>query len=394
MGHRRAAGRMRHSLQAAFVGLMAMLSLVPLMAQLAGHNTWRAGENRAQTALPAMPHDLDALRAWPRAAEAAINDRFGLRTQFVSLHDRALFGLFGTFASKQVLAGLRGRLFLSDDWIRSDVRHACGRALADGFVAHLTAETEAMLRGLRERTPHVDLLVAPSAPVLYPDELPSWLRRDCETGTPLARQVLDRLPPEWRARTVYPVDRLRARELPGPAIPRRHLHWDAVGASAAIGTWAEEHRHLPRLRELETAWHRQPSDLAGFFPGLGLWSMVLDVAPDASGIDQCLGWPCFPTIADTARILVDIRRLRVAEPGAGRLLVLSDSFGAAAAPWLLRHFGEVTQVTLNYIGQLSPEQRRRLARALLDEYRPDQVLVVIVDISLRLTLPRVLSLLE
>jgi hypothetical protein len=394
MARRHATGRMRQGLQAVFVGLMAMLALLPMAAQLAGFNTWRAGENRAQAIVPTMPRDLPALHAWPRAAEAALNDRFGLRTQLVSLHDRILFQLFGVFASNAILAGPGGRLFLSSDWTRSLIRQGCGKALPDGEVARLAAEAEAMLRALRDRAPRVDLLVVPSAPVLYPEELPAWLRPDCDTGTPLAQQVLGRLPPEWRAHAFFPIERLREPDPRGPAIPLRHLHWDAVGAAAGIGAWAEEHRQLGRLRELETAWHRRPSDLGGFFPGLALSSMVLEVAPDASGIEQCLGWPCFPANAEAARILVDVRRLRVADAGAGRVLVLSDSYGSAAAPWLLRHIGEVTQVTVNNADPLSPDQRRRLAQALLEEYRPDQVLVVIPDISLHLTLPRVLSLLE
>ncbi len=394
MPPRRDASRARRWLQAGFVGVLALLALLPLLAQLAGFNGWRAGENRAQAPMPAVPRDAAGLRAWPRVADAAVNDRFGLRTQLVSLHDQALFRLFGAFAVPQVLAGPGGRLFVSSDGAKSLIRYACGRGLPVETVPDLAGQVEALFRGLQQRVPRADLLLAPSAPVLYPAELPAWLRRDCAAGTPIARQVMDRLPAEWRERSFFPVAPLVAPGLPGPAIPRRFMHWDGVGAGRAVAAWAEERRHLQRRLEVPAAWQWRPSDLSGFFPGLRLGSMALEPAAEVPGVEPCLGWPCFPGFADIASVLVDVRRFRAAQPGAGRLLVLSDSFGAAAAPWLARYYGEVWQFTLNHAEQLSPGQRSRLAQALLEGYRPDQVLVLMMDASMTLTLPRLLGLLE
>ena len=377
-----------------FVGLMALLALLPLAAQLAGRNSWRVGENRAQAPLPVMPADIAALRAWPRAADAALADRFGLRTQLVSLHDQALFHLFGTFATKLVEAGPDGRLFLGGDWGRSPTRRVCGHGLPAGQLPQMVAQATRLLRGLQARAPQVDLLVAPSAPVLYPTELPGWLQADCTTGTPMARQVLDLLPPEWRVRSLYPVAQLAEPGLRAPAIPRRFLHWDGVGAGLAASAWAEGHRHLPPLRAVAAAWHRRPSDLGGFFPGVALWSMALEPLAELPGIESCMGWTCFPGFAETARTLVDVRRFSATPPGVGRLLVLSDSFGAAVAPWLARYHGEVWQFTMNYLEQLPLEQRRQFMHAVLEEYRPDQLLLVILDASLAITLPRLLLLVE
>ena len=394
MPPRHDASRARHWLQAGFVGLLALMALLPLMAQMAGFNSWRVGENRVQASMPSAPRDIAGMRAWPRGVDAAVNDRFGLRTQLVSLHDQALFRLFGAFALPQVLAGPGGRLFLSSDGTRSLIRHACGRDLSVETVPQLASQIETLLSRLQQRAPRADLLLAPSAPVLYPAELPPWLRSDCAAGTPIARQVLDYLTPERRDRAFFPTAQLVAPGLPGPAIPRRFLHWDGVGAERAISAWAEEVHHLRPQHEVPVAWHWRPSDLSGFFPGLRLGSMVLEPEAEVPGVEQCLGWPCFPDVADIAGILVDVRRFRATQPGAGRLLVLSDSFGAAAAPWLVRYYGEVWQFTLNHLDQLSPDQRQRFARALLEVYRPDQVLVVMMDVSMTLTLSRLLSLLE
>ena len=394
MSSRRAPGRVRHWLQAGFVSLAALLALLPLLAQLAGFNGWRAGENRAQAPMPAVPRDLAGLRAWPRVADAAVNDRFGLRTQLVSLHDQVLFRLFGAFTSPLILAGPGGRLFLAGDGANSLIRFACGRGLADEMVPRLAMQAETVLRRLQQRVQRVDLLLAPSAQVLYPAELPRLMQQDCAAGKPVARQVMDRLRPAWRQRAFYPVAQLAALGPPGPAIPRRFLHWDGVGAGRAVGAWAEEMHHLQPWQEVPAAWHWRPSDLSGFFPGLRLGAMALEPAAEWPGVEQCLGWPCFPGFADIAGVLVDVRRFRAARPAAGRLLLLSDSFGAAAAPWLLRYYGEVWQLTLNHMDQLAPEQRRRLAQALLEAYAPDQVLLVMMDASMRLTLPRLLSLLE
>ncbi len=379
---------LRRSLQAGFLGLLV---LVPL---LAWGLAWRGVEEPGRAPLPALPRDLAQLRAWPRAAEAALNDRFGLRTPLLHLRDQALFGLFGAFASPLIRSGPDGRLFLAGGETAALIRFTCGRGLSPGTLPELAAGVGALLRDLEARAPRAGLLLVPGAPVLYPAELPRALRRDCAAGEAFGHQLLARVSPEWRGRILFPQAALAAPDLVGPAIPHRFLHWDGVGAGRAVTAWAEEALGLPPRREMPVAWHWRPSDLTMLFPGLRLGSLVLEPRPEMPGMEACLGHPCFPEIAEIARVLVDVRRYRATAPEAGRLLVLSDSFGAAAAPWLARHYGEVWQFTLNHLDQLTPGQRRRLAQALLEEYRPDQVLVLMLDASLVLTLPRLQRLLE
>lgn len=384
----------RRVLQAGFLGLLAVLALLPLLAQMAGWNAWRGEENRAQAAMPAAPQDLAALRAWPRGVDAALNDRLGLRAELLRLRDQALFRLFGAFASPRVLAGPGGRVFLAGDEAAPLIRFACGRGPHAQTLPELVAGTETLLRRLQARVPRAEILLAPSAPVLYPAELPPALRRDCAAGVPFGRQLIARLPPEWRGHLLFPQAELTEPGLAGPAIPRRFLHWDAVGAGRAVTAWAEEKQGRRPTREVPAASHWRASDLSGFFPGLRLGSMVLEPAVEIPGLEVCLGHPCFPGFADVARVLVDVRRFRAVPPAPGRLLVLSDSFGAAIAPWLARHDGEVWQLTMNHLDHVAPGDRRRLAQALFEGYRPDQVLVVMLDASIRLMLPRLLELLE
>lgn len=385
-------GQVRRWLSIGFLGLVALVLLAPMAAQLAGFQGWREGENRTQAPLPATPSDLSSLRAWPRAVDAALNDRFGLRPQLVALHNVLLFRLFGGFSSHLILAGPNGRLFLTDSWIDSPSRLSCGRGLPRDMVPRLARMSETVMRRLQDRAPRIDLLVAPGAPALYPSELPVWLRADCEESLPFARQMLDAMAPDIRRHAFYPLAELAAMTEPGPAIPRYFLHWDGAGAGLATALWAEGQRGLARRMDMQGVWHEQPSDLSGFFPGISLSGRVMQ--PLTGDLETCLGAACMPDVTEIAQLLVDIRRYRAVHAGAGRVLVLSDSFGQAAAPWLARYFGEVLHITVNHLDLLSQEQRRRLGHSILEEYRPDQVLLVILDASLRLTLPRLLSLLD
>ncbi len=376
-------GRARRVAQALFIGLAVLVIGLPFMAQMLGFNRWNPGENRAQAPVPALPATLAELEAWPAQLESALSDRFGLRSDLVGLHAQLLFRLFHSFAKPQVVLGAGDRLFYSwlDDGrpFTAMVRRMCGYGVSATEQQGLATATATMLRAFQQDGLRLDMLVVPTSPVLYPAALPAWLRQRC-TGTTLPTSaVLARLAPEERDRVAFPLDLLRNPALPMPSIALERFHWDGWAASMVAAWWAEDRHGLPRLRDLPTERVFQLSDLSGYFLGLELGSQVLEPRWPVPELSRCQGVACFPGLEDVSGVLADVSRYHGPRPGGGRLLILSDSFGAEAAPWFARHYGDVWHFALNNLHELAPAQRERFRQAVLEAYRPDQVLVLVHD---------------
>ena len=103
-----------------------------------------------------------------------------------------------------------------------------------------------------------------------------------------------------------------------------------------------------------------------------------------SGVEECHGAACFPQLGEIAQVLGDLSRYRNRgdQAGQGRLLILSDSFGAEVTGYFSEYFGEVWQIGTNNVAQLDAEKVGRVRRILLDEYRPDVVVFVYHDAAL------------
>jgi len=87
---------------------------------------------------------------------------------------------------------------------------------------------------------------------------------------------------------------------------------------------------------------------------------------------------CFPAARDALAVLEDVRLVSRDESGP-RLLVLSDSFGSAAAGYFGEYYREVWQVSLNNVSRLSDSQRAAFRAEILDRFKSDDVLFLYHD---------------
>jgi hypothetical protein len=122
----------------------------------------------------------------------------------------------------------------------------------------------------------------------------------------------------------------------------------------------------------------EESDLARFVPGVRLVNriMVPNWPPGyrACDIPACLDKPPLNGIA------LPYQTGRQERPGAGgKLLIISDSFGALAASTLIEYFADIIDINMNNFPRLQPEERRTLWHRVTTEWQPDAILMVLQD---------------
>ena len=258
------------------------------------------------------------------------------------------------------------------------------------------AGVRALLRAAATDAPGALFVAVPSAPVLYGEDLPDWLARQC-TGRPTVERVMRRLggEPALAARVIYPIEALRAAKQTGRAIPRYNFHWSGLGARAVAAMIAEQVLGLRRGVTIPAVQQMAASDLGNFVPGLNLSDRI--IVPDyaAAGVEYCYAKPeCLAELAPAvATTIGDYSRTVSPRAGSRRLLLLSNSYGSFIAPWFAAWFGEVRLISTNTIDRLTAGERASLRDILFRRYRPDNVIFLYHDGSVRTNPARVAALL-
>jgi hypothetical protein len=99
-------------------------------------------------------------------------------------------------------------------------------------------------------------------------------------------------------------------------------------------------------------------------------------------VRYCFGASCFPELGADADTIYDLSRLISPKATGGRLLILSDSFGAAIVPWFAPYFSLVTHYSLSNLDRLPIERRVTFLKNIFGFPSPDVVLYVFHDGSI------------
>lgn len=374
---------LRRYLQGAFILTMLALLSLPIARQVPAGAPARPGENRSLAPLPALPRNVAALHVWPEAMDLFLQDHFGLRNQLVDWNDQLLFRVFGQFASAQILTGQNGRIFLASHIAgeanrNSLIYQSCGVQQPEATLDRIASGWAELLARTAGSAPDTRAVIVPSSAALYPEQLPPWLARLCASGRRMTAAVKERLPADLRDRFIDPYPVLAGLGSAKPAIPRRNFHWAGVGPLHTAAWVAEAVLGRAPAAALPGQDAMMPSDLSGFFPGLSLTQPIFEADYAAAHIAPCLGYPCFTELDGDERVLLDVRKYRNAN-APGRLLLLTDSYGAFVAGGFAPYFAEVWQLSINDLPLLSPESRARLHAHLITEFAPDVVLLLFHD---------------
>jgi hypothetical protein len=362
-----------------FLFAAAVMLLAPATAQLMFGSTG-VDDNRAMRAAPKAPTSIEDVMQWPRGFDAYLADHFGLRKYLIRADAILRWSMFGEFTTPTLLPGRNGRIFLAggEPPYRS-VLSTCGAYGDDAWRALISGSLAEALRKAAATLPHNKVFVIPSAPALYPQDLPAWVERACRDRVPLAPDLIGRLPPDVRGTVLYAVGSLSALPPSVPLIPKMNFHWAGRGARLFVQALAERELGLkPKARAVWTELE-VPIELSFAF---GRWFTYRVEQPDwkKSGIEQCTGASeCF---RDGAFAEVDFTQATwryKRTDGPERLLILGDSFAASAGAVLIDYFDEVVAVSMQQFTGAPDATKDRLWRALAIDWRPTRIIVLVYD---------------
>jgi len=368
----------RHSAKAALV----LIFSVPLLASLTPARSGSA-ENRQLAPAPATPQDWQGALAWPGQADRWVNDHLGLRNQLVALNNLVRYRLFHQFPTSQLLQGRHGRLFLSAynsvDLPYSGIQSVCGYGAAPAAGAQLVRDLNHFDAIMQAQQLDGRLLVVPSAPMVYQEDLPSWLQARCRaSSTPIAR-ALASAQLRHPEHILYPLAQLRAGRAADAIYPGTWFHWAGDGPRLGAEASVARFWNAPATAALPSQISRQPSDLDNLAPGLGLNSPVKLVDFAAAGVQECRGPSCFPEMPELMAKLWGVNRYRNPAAPLPRLVLVTDSFGISAGPWFARYFQDVLQVATNDLARLSPAEVAQLKTLLFQQRTPQHLLFLYHD---------------
>lgn len=266
------------------------------------------------------------------------------------------------FVPAPIVVGQHDRLFLGNhdgSPPGSLIADVCGSRVGGADIARSAALNRPILAAGRATGLPFRFLIVPTAPRIYPEDLPP--------GTPCNDPGADRLVAALDdPAVVYPVAAMQALKSRFEVLPRHHFHWAGEGP-LRVAEQVADAMALPRAATLTLRRDNRASDLNGFDPGLGLHDRIGTPDLRAAGVAQCDGARCQPAMP--AAIATFVR------PGPGRILVVADSFGDELAGDFSEYAGQVWLVRMNLAVDTQPVP----LAPLLHRFAPDALVVAYHD---------------
>ena len=266
------------------------------------------------------------------------------------------------FVPPPLVVGQHDRLFLGNHEGSppgSLIADVCGSRVDAAAIERAAGLIQPILAAGRATGLPFRFLIVPTAPRLYPEDLPA--------GVPCSDPAADRLATALHdPAVVYPVAAMLALKSRFDVLPRHHFHWAGEGPLRVAEDLATG-MGLPQTMTLGLRPDNRASDLNGFYPGLGLHDRIGTPNLRAAGVVQCEGDRCHPAVPDA---LVTFTR-----PGPGRILVIADSFGDEVAGDFSEFAGQVWLVRMNLALTTPPA----LLAPLLRGFHPTAVIVAYHD---------------
>lgn len=336
-------------------------------------------ENRPRHPPPPLSAERHTLQDFPKWFDLYLGDRVGYRDVLLGWHQTALHNGLGEREAGLAWVGDDGWLYLnvSDPDRYKDEWPPVGERL-DGWADEFAARNEY----LKGRGIEYVVLIAPEKSSIYPDHLPTSLRRRLPPDP--TGEVCEKLTARG-VRGVNPLPALlAAKETGQPVYYRQDTHWTQAGGRAAYTELAKELRAvLPGWSPLaddgytvraEEVW----ADLRRFVPTARRYA---DPAPVYSASARAV--EPHPDPAFAAHLPKESRNPRMppvvytCEGAPGPSVVLfRDSFGEGVWPFVAADFRRAAVVVSD---SLEP--------AVLNAERPAVVIQVMVARKLYLTSP-------
>ena len=269
-----------------------------------------------------------------------------------------------------VLLGRNNRIFLANhpgSPPNSLITNVCGSSVDDTAVARAAAQIRLILEAARAIGVPVRFVIVPTAPRLYPEDLPLAYAHACDPpNVPAADRLVALLhDPD----VIYPLPLMLDLKTQFDVLPRHHFHWAGQGPLHVAEAVAEQ-MGLKRTLTLPLRNINRSSDLNSLNPGMGEHDRIRDPDLRAGGVTYCTGARCPDKLPGS--ILAYTRT----QPAPGRILVMADSFGDESGANFIEYAGRVWLLRMNVaIG----EPAGLLAATALRTFKPDAIVIIYHD---------------
>lgn len=276
------------------------------------------------------------LQAYVKDVVKCYDDNFGLRGILVFLNNVIKVLVFKTSPSDQVIIGSHDWLYFAGDANIDYYRNS--RNFTPEELAYWNYTLEAKQRWLAKRGIYYLLVFAPNKETIYPDNLPSSIRKEQEVS--LQDQLLQSISPGMREHVLDLRETLLRGRKEGQVYFRTDTHWNQAGAFLVANEIIKRlNRVFPQLRPMDRADYnitidRQPGgDLAGMF---SLTRVLTEESPTfvakqtnpphkvELGYEANKAWR--PTVYETD------------DNSRPRMLIMHDSFGDSLQAFLPQYF--------------------------------------------------------
>jgi len=262
--------------------IFSMILAIPAVISLLQAGNLRS-ENRHLASFPDAPATQEAILAYSKLLDLWINDHFGFRDRFIKINNYLRFMLFDQFPTIQVIAGRDNRIFLSAHATTQPAHSAitipCGYTTTD--INKVARQINLLVKSFQTQGIDAKLLIAPSGPMVYSENLPVWLAQRCKLSTPPIQSVLGSslIDPQVRASLYYPMQEMLALKNTVDVFPKTWFHWAGAGPRAVAGSSVDYFWHIApdAGKELVANDKKLPSDISHLFPGVLLESQILVV---------------------------------------------------------------------------------------------------------------------
>ena len=343
----------RRRFRRVWLALVSALVLTPLAVMILSPERARVSEEemRDLAAAPAWPARFDDWMRLPRATDAWLGDRFGLRRALVHARAALIHDWLRGGTTERVLVAHDGRLILRGEGALPQSAGRLLRGAALTRTADLIAEVRTLLAA---RGVGFLYAVAPNGATILTEALPAWARN------PGRETEYDRMMALARARGINAIDlrpTLREAMAGGDVYFRYDSHWNQRGEVFGFNEIAARGGHPDWRVDPATAFAaprmRVGGDLARLV-GLGL-----DLRAEEP--TSVVPVPPAENLAPTPHVAT---RVVSGRPGPV-LLILGDSFAEHLFQQLpLPHAGAVIWVHHN---------RCAFDWAWIDRFKPDEV---------------------
>lgn len=328
----------------------------------------------------------DYLPRLPTYMQRAFDDQMAIRVPLTGLVNSALVYGFGRETGEGVSIGDDGYWFQTEPPTFAHLACAAPAGVNERFRETLVEVFSGFSDRMEERGIETFLAIIPKKSTINPSLLPGYLEDRCIDSPAPASFVFERLG-ERGVNVAYDVDWFQQVGI-DPLFERRSYHWHH-GGGMQYGEFLFNEGFLSSLGQSAIPVRSDRSvidtDRIDLASRMGVGETPYSYVRPAYGED-------LSAITDGVELLENdnidysgfmnnqrsLRNLRITQgrEGAGRALILGDSFSRQINLYLARHFEEALVTRTNFMGrQLRPGQMD----ALVDQFQPDYVILVFIE---------------